>query len=248
MRASWHALHTDLLRHLDRHTTMATYRAMQDRRPALRQFADPVALIDWLHHAKYGPERKNAVPLDLVHEAQADGADSEVAVVLLHLALWPGLDAVHGRLLRYFRGDPDLLVTELSGRFVEQVLKLDPGRVNRIAATILRNIERDVKQAMIAEHGRACSRADLAEVDAWHRSRGSRLGPPGERQGSETEALVLDKMRRAIGRDAGLVIDVAVLRFTLKEAAQRHGLTHEAARKRYRRALVSLRAVFQDFS
>lgn len=248
MRASWHALHADLLRQIGRHSTTVTYRAMQHGRPSFRQFADPVALIDWLHHAKDGPERKNAVLLDLVHDAQADGEDGEVAIVVLHLALWPGLDAVHGRLIRHFHSDPDLLVTELSGQFVEQVHKLDPGRVNWIAATILRNIERDMKQALNSEHGGACSRADLAEVDAWHRSRGSRLGPPGERQGSETEALVLDKMRRAIGRDAGLVFDVSVLGFTLKEAAQRHGLTHEAARKRYRRALVSLRAVFQDFS
>ena len=61
----------------------------------------------------------------------------------------------------------------------------------------------------------------------------------------ETHPTALVRLQRVHGRDADLVFDVSILGFTLKEAAQRHGLTDEAARKRDQRALVCLCAVFR---
>ena len=56
----------------------------------------------------------------------------------------PGLDAVHRRLLRHYRDDPDILASEIAGRVVAGIHGLDLARVSRIAATLIRNCERDI--------------------------------------------------------------------------------------------------------
>ena len=180
--------------------------------------------------------------------AQRDDAECEPATALLHLALWPGLDAAHGRLQRYFRDAPELLVSELSGRLVDQVAQLDTGRVNRIAATIVRNIERDTTRALIAGSQESRRLLEPGAADAAERrSSGSPLGLPRDVPTDRASEIIADRLTPVIGRDADLVVDVAVNGYTLKEAAARHDLTHDAARKRYYRALGRLREVYEDF-
>jgi RNA polymerase sigma-70 factor (ECF subfamily) len=105
--------------------------------------------------------------------------------------------------------------------------------VNRIAATVLQNIQRD----MI----RACrSQADLRRVT-------SSTVPedlPDEREaggGQLSASLLHADVERLIGDDATLVFRVALEGFTQAEVAVELGLSEEAARKRYQRAALRLR-------
>src|SRR5690606_24257308 len=68
----------------------------------------------------------------------------ELASALLWLGLWPGLDAIYRRRLRFFIGEPDELAADLTGAFTELVARLDLGSVRRVAATLVLSTERDL--------------------------------------------------------------------------------------------------------
>lgn len=194
----------------------------------------------YLHGLDGDQDAKNVVLRSLAIEAQAEGNGAEVAQVILILALWPGLDAAHGRLLRFFRHDPDRLAAELVGRLSAGIARQDLSRVTRIAATLLRNVERDIRRMLKTEFNRAEDELhdDLLdpEAPAWCQHNGN-IEPSIER--------LTAQLRDLIGDDAVLVIAVTVLGLSQREAALTLGMTHDVARKRFQRAMARLEQVFQ---
>ncbi|MBL6425915.1 MAG: sigma-70 family RNA polymerase sigma factor [Maritimibacter sp.] len=206
---------------------------MATKHPELARFEAPGDLIAFCHGPGGDPDEKNGVLRALVHHAQCLGDPQRTAASVLTLALWPGLDAIRGRLARYYRGDQDLLAGELVGRLAQGIGSIDLNAVSRIAATLLRNVERDLKRALVRAQGRREDQIDDA------------LPAPDP----DTPPLPRDlcnKLRAHIGSDADLVVAVAVFGFSQKEAARALGLSHDAARKRYQRALARLAALIDD--
>ena len=212
--------------------------------PLLADFPDPAALFDALHGPDGDPAARNAILGALVRRAQAG---AEAAVTVLLLALWPGLDAVHRRLVRHFRGDPDVLVSELAARVVAGIHGLDLTRVNRIAATLIRNCERDIVRSLqrrSAETKRCCPVDEemMAKVQTT-----SVLGLPDDLDADAEAARIVDLIEPIVGADAQLVVAIAVVGERQHTAAVALGLKPEAGRKRYQRALRRLRVSFDDF-
>jgi DNA-directed RNA polymerase specialized sigma24 family protein len=152
------------------------------------------------------------------------------------LALWPGLDAIRRRSLSRRLGTADEVASDLLARTTEAVRGLDLGRVNWIAATVLRNVERDMIRAR---------RRDLAHDKL------PRELEPLVRKTSEPDPAISDsrlnaELRRVIGDDALLVIRVAIEGFSQAEVAVELGLTESAARKRYQRAMRRLHAALEE--
>ena len=118
--------------------------------------------------------------------------------------------------------------------------ELDLTQVNWIAATILMNVERDVRRAYhreanrqnlqvpfdLDQHGGIC---EFADPD---------LAPD----------KLLAELTQLIGEDADLVIRVVVDGYTQAEAGKGLGLSEPAARKRFQRALKRLRAQVDEKS
>ena len=65
--------------------------------------------------------------------------------------LWPGLDAVRRRLLWRKAGRSDEVSSEVLARATETLRGLALDRVSRIAATVLRNVERDALGARLED-------------------------------------------------------------------------------------------------
>lgn len=78
----------------------------------------------------------------------------------------PGLDALYRRLLRHFRAEPEELVAEIAARLTRGVDRLDLSRVSRVAATLLRNIERDIRRDLAARRYEASLQADMPNEEA----------------------------------------------------------------------------------
>ena len=150
MRAPWHALHRKLALSTERLSFINSFNRLRQQQPALSPHLDLPSLLNFLHAASGDADCKNTVLSALIAEAQSTGETSETARVVLILALWPGLDAIHGRLTRWFRNEPDRLVTELAGRIAAGISILDLTRVSRVAATLLRNVERDIRLEIVA--------------------------------------------------------------------------------------------------
>lgn len=206
----------------------------------LRGFPDHIAVLDHLHGKDGDREFKDSVLAALIRAAQDGDLGRQVAVPVLWLALWPGLDAIYHRLRPQYSGRTDDLVSEISERFLSGVHGLDLRRVRRVAATLLRNIERDSRAALRANRREVPLEEDLsAEMAAG-------VGGPNDLAfGGDTDREDRATIRKALGTlprgDTDIVVRVIWLGERPFEIADRLGITPTAARKRYQRAIQRLR-------
>lgn len=251
MRAQWEALHAGLARSLRTLQVMQAFNLLRHEHPELSCFGEPGALVGFLHEPQRSElDRKDQLLALLITLAQRESR-RELVLGLLWLGLWPALDGIYRRRLRHFRSDPEALVSELSEAFTLQVLEQDLEAVTRVAATLVRNTERRLmdgrhrawkREALFelrTEDGLAAHDEGTAPVDSALLMR----APRGD--GSELE-LLWRRLSPILGEDAQLVLEVAVLGDSQRTAGARLGADHDAARKRYQRALSRLRAALDD--
>lgn len=229
--SSWSTLHAGLCARISTRSFLQTWRGCVKGDPVLAKLGTPERVFGLLHGADAAPEQRNTVLAALVRLSQTPGG-GDVAQPVLLLALWPALDAIRGRLRRHF-DHPDELSAEIASRAAEQIGKLDLGRVNRIAATVQRNVKRDIVRALKREWATRAVSEVLDEDDP--------IGAPADPQRSVRNLTEL--LHDHVGEDAMLVTDVAILGYSLREVSENAGLSYEAGRKRYQRALARLRTV-----
>lgn len=238
MSLAWHSVRDHLLHTSSKLSFQRSFDAIRRLREPLKPFRDPAMLLDALHRGASMPDEKNLLLSALVEAAQGDGASSDCALTLLLLALWPGLDAIRRRSIARRIGSADEVASDLLTRMTEAARSLDLGRVNRIAATLLRNVERD----MIRGRQREVARERLASgVDA------EEVADDGDGGiGAAGYARLNSAVRNLLGDDALLVIRVVIEGYSQAEVAAQMGLTEAAARKRYQRAMRRLTAMLEE--
>ena len=238
MSFAWHEIRDHLMHSSTNLHFQRSFDAVRRAQAALAPFRDPAALLDGLHRTTGDPARKNVILSALVGAAQGDGPASNCALTVLLLALWPGLDAIRRRSIWRRIGTADEVASDLLARTTEAVRSLDLGRVNWIAATVLRNTERDMIRARQREAARDSLASDIEPDDVS----ADQVG----RQSTAEDADLRDDLRKLIGADALLVIRVAIEGFSQADVAVELGLTEAAARKRYQRAVRKLRAALDE--
>jgi len=239
MSIAWHEIRDHLMFSYSTLGFQHTFDELRRSSEPLAHFADPAAVLDTLHVGCRAPDDKNRLLVALVAAAQSGGAASDCVLTLMLLALWPGLDAVRRRSIWRRIGTGDEVASEILARASEAIRSLDLQRVNWIAATILRNIERDLIRTRQREdrHQSLRCEADPNEIPA-----------DGEvLSGDAIPELLHRDLVRIIGTDADLVIRVAIDGFSQAEVASEMGLSEAATRKRYQRATRRLRVVLQEF-
>ena len=233
MPSSWHEFHQHLVHSSSTLNFQRGFTTVRDRHRGLTGFADPAALLDHLHRGDSSPDQKNLLLGDLIQGAKANDRAGDCALTLMLLALWPGLDGVFRRSRARRLGQTDEIASEILARATAAILDLDLTGVNWIAATILKNVERDVLRA----HNREASRQSIQdEFDADLHGGIFMAGDPEMEPGK-----LLAELTRLIGVDADLVLRVVIDGYTQAEAGQQLGLSEPAARKRFQRALTRLR-------
>jgi RNA polymerase sigma-70 factor (ECF subfamily) len=237
MSIAWHEIREHLMHSSSTLHFQRSFDVIRRVHSPLAPFQDPTAVLVGLHFRSGTQDSKNLILIALVEAAQSDGPASDCALTLLLLALWPGLDAIRRRSLWRKLGHADEVASDVLARTTEAVRGLDLGRVNRIAATVLRNVERDMVRAR--------------QRDAAQENLSIAIEPddiPAEQAGcwpTVEDAHFGDDLRKLIGTDAALVIRVAIDGFTQAEAAAELGIPMAAARKRYQRAIHRLREALQ---
>jgi len=238
MSFAWHEIRDHLMHSSSNLHFQRSFDAVRREQVALTPFRDPAALLDRLHSIPGDPARKNLILAALVEAAQGDGPASDCALTLLLLALWPGLDAIRRRSLWRRLGSADEIASDVLARTTEAVRGLDLGRVNWIAATVLRNVERDMIRVRQRDHAREYL-ASGPDPDEVADSGVSGFGAAGY-------ARLNGAVRKLLGDDALLVIRVAIEGFSQAEVAVELGLTQAAARKRYQRAMRRLHTALEE--
>lgn len=231
MRASWHAIHHDLVRSTQTLRFQRRFERLRRLSPDLQAFADPAALLDRLHAPGREPEDRNSLLRALL---AGRSAEDDAADVLLLLALWPGLDAVRGRLRRSFVSRSDELAAEITARAAEALLRVNLGRVTWVAATVIRNVERDIRRALRRDWDRARRSEPLDE------------GLTISGADPVESALFACQLTELAKRDADLLLRVAIHGESQADAARRLRVTPAAARKRYQRALKRVRQAMSE--
>ena len=238
MSFAWHEIRDHLMHSSTNLHFQRSFDAVRREQATLVAFQDPAALLDRLHRSPGDPARKNLILAALVGAAQGDGPASDCALTMLLLALWPGLDAIRRRSIWRRIGTADEVASDVLARTTEAVRSLDLGRVNWIAATVLRNVERDMVRTRKRDQAREhlASGADPEEV--------ADSGDSGI--GADGYARLNGAVRKLLGDDALLVIRVAIEGFSQAEVAVEFGLTEAAARKRYQRAMRRLHDALEE--
>ncbi|MBI5531804.1 MAG: sigma-70 family RNA polymerase sigma factor [Deltaproteobacteria bacterium] len=225
----------------------------------LRAFAEPGVLVSFLTSKGGDLDEKDRILSTLVTMVQRR-QEQKLASALLWLGLWPGLDAAYRRRIKHFASRPAELVSEIADAFTSLVERLRFETVSRVAATLVRSTERDVmdrRRKVWSEAARIreskanplafdefIQDAEIGKVpvDHWTAPRmESVLGLlPGLGFDQDVKALHAC-LEPIVGDDAELLVAVLVLEETQREAGERLGLSHDAARKRFQRALGRVR-------
>jgi len=237
MSFAWHEIRDQIMHSASTLRFQRSFDAIRRDRDPVRPFRDPAALLDALHQKGGGPDQKNQILSALVRAAHSDGATGDCALTLMLLALWPGLDAIRRRCIWRKVGTSDEIAADILGRTTEAIRGLDLHRVNWIAATILRNVERDILRTYKREAGRQSLRSETDPDDV------AAVNCSGD--AAISVAQLLRDLRLLLGADTTLVIRVAVEGFSQSEAGVELGLSEAAARKRYQRAIRRLRDALQ---
>ena len=259
MRATWEALHQSLVRSTGTLTARSTFEKMKMSRPLLRRFADTGALLAHLHASGGDLDDKDRIYAVLIELVQA-GGDQELATALLWLGLWPGLDAVYRRRLRHFLDQPHALVSEVGARFSGVIHNTDLCRVRRVAATLVRNVDRDIGDALKRSWAQQAAHVDLSAGDGDNEANAigrqscgpnlrtdgiSELGLPPRLDAASDVRALRDLLVGIVGDGAELVVGAVLYGESQREVGERLGLTHDAARKRYQRAVLRIREHFE---
>jgi hypothetical protein len=222
MRAPWHALHMKLLAQTARFGHHHRFRELAAAHPALAGFADTAALLDHQHRSVATPEAKDAVLRALVIGAQDTASAPETAQTLLLLALWPGLDAVRGRLARFYPGAGADLAGDIVASCLATMGNMDLACVNRVAATLLRNLERDLVQTIVRDQSRATAPICIGSCDDGDGEMALAADLPRAEAALDGRRLP-QHLQRLIGADAGLVFAVVVAGFSQATSVWRWG-------------------------
>jgi RNA polymerase sigma-70 factor (ECF subfamily) len=224
----------------DRQFTVAS-----EAEEALQRFDTADVLVAYLTTTGGDLDKKDRIYLALVRAVQVQAEWRELATALLWLGLWPGLDAIHGRRLRDFMGRPDELVAEISFIFTTTVSRIDLGGVNRLAATLVLNVERDVRGALKRRWADEARVLDVDDRAATGLHEHLETRPTVDERELPVDADDLLAVRTwlvdTVHGDADLVIGAVLYGFDLHEFADMLGIGHEAARKRFQRAIKRIR-------
>lgn len=249
---TWKEIHMSLMLWTDSPEAIRAFRREQMRQIEFEPFEELIELIFYLNDKdKVTSEdlsRKDRIYSALITITQQQGSGEKLASTLLWLGLWPALDAIRGRLFRFFN-DQEELVSEISAKFTAAIHRANLERINRVAATLVRNTQRDILTGL---------KCQWAEEKRWNRLRRgisaisleshveSKWGLPFYVDPEEETQALRVLLAKEVGSEANadLVIWKAVLGETPMEMGARLGIPNGTARKRTQRAFAQTRAVF----
>jgi RNA polymerase sigma-70 factor (ECF subfamily) len=259
MRSEWEALHQGLVQSIGTLEAERTFDTIRRTFEVPNRFESPEALVRQLASTGGDLDEKDRVLTALVLAARADDV-ARLATALLLLGLWPGLDAAFGRRVVFRRREPGEVAADLISCFTDQVRRMDPTRVRRVAATLVRNTERDVMRASVRESRLRARMTDVSIEEAEEMTADpsicaelrdtaltvASICPVSEGAPIDEKVAALRAWLRAlIGAEANLVVEAVLLNRSRQDLAAELRIDQRAARKRLSRALRRIRRILE---
>jgi len=240
MRARWESVRAALVSTISTLEAEWDFRRQCDEEPVLRRFTSPTALVAYLNDPSGDRDEKNRIYGVFVAAVQLKADTSELATSVIWLGLWPGLDAIYRRRLKSFIRQPDALASELGIQFTDAIARADLSKINRVAATLIRNTERELVRALVDKRTKEV--LDLPDDEALaKRKNAGPFGIPADALEKLNVISLNEQIDRVAYEDRELLRAVLLLGENQREAAERLGIPYEVARKRTQRAFERLR-------
>jgi RNA polymerase sigma-70 factor (ECF subfamily) len=245
MRATWAALRESLEASIRSPQSFQQFNDIKEKQPPLAGLASPAELVQFLADPAASAERRNALFRVLIGVAKANGAASALARNALLLSLSPALEAVCRRHVLRFPRPGKEVVSDVIADFFDSALGRDLSKVWQVAATLVRNTERDLARAQ-QRLGRSRSiSGPLPEDDVDGACGQSHLVEPAilavRRKGDDELAGVRAWLGSLVGSDADLVLAAVVGEENQRLVAEQLGISYQNTRVRLHRALRLLR-------
>ena len=241
MRACWEALHASFVRSVSSLKAEQQFKAMGKSLPALASFEGTGALIAHLTTRSGDLDVKDQLYEVLIEAVQSRSDWAELATGLLWLGLWPGLDAIFRQRLRGFVELREDLVAEISFVFTTMIARIDLSGVQRVASTLVLNVEREVRECLTRRRTHEARLSDITDHEDDLGDETSRLDERELFADAQDLRAVRDWLRSIVGRDATLVIGAVLCGHDQGELADHLGIRPAAARKRFQRAIKRIR-------
>lgn len=243
MRSRWEAVHKGLVQSIRGLEAARKFVGWRARSAALKRFADPMDVVGYLACPEGDLDDKERLIWSLIDEVRRGGA-RRLAHSILLLGFWRALDAIFVRRSVLFQGRGADLDAELIDNFVAQIHRMDPTRVKRVAATLVRNTERDAVASRRRELARAAQSVevtpDVASTPPIEPGASS-FNHTNDRTDEEAIGPISLWLERVTGRDASLVVDVVIRGRDTGEIAAALGIPRKTLNKRIERALARAR-------
>lgn len=248
MRAQWEGVRESLVQSIVTLESDLLFRELRRVRTVLSTFESPSELVHFLSSVGGSLDEKDAIHAALIGQVQDRGRDADLAFSIAMLGLWPGLDWVYRRNLRFFPSAPDELVSEISDLFTSNIANADLSRINRVAATLVLNVNRDLRRRLRRSWDEGRQQAALPDDDALDTD--DIVKGPWAVDASEDASLrdFRGWVNAVVAADRELLERVLLQGENTKEAGEALGLSHAAARKRYGRALEKVRRAMSHSS
>lgn len=246
MRSRWEEVHASLVRSVTGLRAEEEFGEVAGRCPALRRFSEPLALVGHLTTTGGDRDEKDRIVWALIGEARR-GPSARLAQSLLILGFWRPLDVIRDRRARFFHGESDLEL-ELLETFTLQWERLRPDRVRRVAATLVRNTERDFVSQRLHDFERLNRAADVTPeiaVVPTEAHGDSFFGIDPTASDAEAIKQLARWLVRSVGRDGPLVVEVVVRGRAREAVAARLGIPRKTLNKRIERALARARRALE---
>ena len=239
-----------MMRSIDGRESVGSFEELRLRSPVLAPFGGAAEVAAFLVNKGSGLGERDRVLRCLVDEARR-GRAKQIALALLLLGLWPGLDAIVRKRRPLFQPRAHDVELEIIDRFIGQVQRIELARVSCLAATLVLNTEREVVDARVRERAWA-AKCGAVVPDALAAPgieealpSASPFGLSFGQSDAEDVATLRAWLWSAIGSDAALVVDAVIHGKSRLELAASLGISHAAARKRLERALGRARHAFR---
>ena len=272
MRDLWNQYRSDLEKSLSKPEAAPAFASLAERCPPIKRLREMDRLVWHLADERGDLDEKDAIYAALVNEVRSGGVARDVARTLVWLGLWGGIDHAYHSLLRRYPLDRDgveggsadrkrALVSDVIHHVNRLIDSIDPARVRRIAADIVRSTPRDVKRDVLRTQQRASTHDELPE-DASDEADGRRRPCPSQLRTDPREddtgiesifdiprhlpfdeqvTLLRERLQPVVGDDTDLVVHVRVLDGSQEDFAKARGLKPATVRQRLGRAQDRLR-------
>jgi hypothetical protein len=244
MRSPWELLHQQLRRRISSYQASLDFSRICCRQGPLGAISDMVQLLDYFRTPGDLGE-KDQLLWALVDEAQAGNPESRLAMDLIWLILWPGLDGVFQRCCyRNWKVSDNRIISAMGYRVEEQIQSADKPRIKKLIGTFVRNVERDINKSFFTD--KSAQKTQLLEE--WLARPGFEpLGDSGDVDDPEVLFYMLEAwFREQVPKDAELLV-LVLKGHSYQEVADRLGIQRETARKRYWRSISKLTKVKDTF-